>query len=140
VRPARRGTEGAADGFLKATGMSARASTLAATVLLAMLLASTQAAASAETYIRDTEIEAEIQAMMAPVWKVAGLDPNALHVYLIQDKQINSFVAGGQNEFINTGLILRAKTPNQLIGVLAHETGHISGGHLTRFQDAVRNA
>jgi predicted Zn-dependent protease len=105
-----------------------------------MLLASTQTAASAETYIRDTEIEADIQAMMAPIWKVAGLDPNALHIYLIQDKQLNSFVAGGQNEFINTGLILRAKTPNQLIGVLAHETGHISGGHLTRFQDAVRNA
>jgi len=77
---------------------------------------------------------------VAPIWKVAGLDPNALHIYLIQDKQLNSFVAGGQNEFINTGLILRAKTPNQLIGVLAHETGHIAGGHLTRFQDAVRNA
>jgi predicted Zn-dependent protease len=59
---------------------------------------------------------------------------------LIQDKQLNAFVAGGQNEFINTGVILRAKTPNQLIGVLAHETGHIAGGHLTRFQDAVRNA
>ena len=105
-----------------------------------MLLASTQTAAGAETYIRDTEIEVDIQTMVAPIWKVAGLDPNALHIYLIQDKQLNSFVAGGQNEFINTGLILRAKTPNQLIGVLAHETGHIAGGHLTRFQDAVRNA
>jgi predicted Zn-dependent protease len=105
-----------------------------------VLLASTQTAAGAETYIRDTEIEADIQTMVAPIWKVAGLDPNALHIYLIQDKQLNSFVAGGQNEFINTGLILRAKTPNQLIGVLAHETGHIAGGHLTRFQDAVRNA
>src|ERR1700724_1145170 len=80
------------------------------------------------------------QALLAPIWKVAGLDPNALHIYLIQDKQLNAFVAGGQNEFINTGVILRAKTPNQLIGVLAHETGHISGGHLTRFQDAARNA
>src|SRR2546430_5646634 len=105
-----------------------------------MLLASTQRATGAETYTRDTEIEADIQAMMAPIWKVAGLDPNALHIYLIQDKQLNSFVAGGQNEFINTGLILRAKTPNQLIGVLAHETGHISGGHLTRAQQAMRNA
>src|SRR5215471_18839787 len=120
--------------------MAARASPLAATVAVAMLLASNQTATGAETYIRDTEIEADIQAMMAPIWKVAGLDPNALHIYLIQDKQLNSFVAGGQNEFINTGLILRAKTPNQLIGVLAHETGHIAGGHLTRFQDAVRNA
>ena len=113
---------------------------LAAAFAVAMLLASTETAAGAETYIRDTEIEADIQAMMAPIWKVAGLDPNALHIYLIQDKQLNAFVAGGQNEFINTGVILRAKTPNQLIGVLAHETGHIAGGHLTRFQDAVRNA
>jgi predicted Zn-dependent protease len=99
-----------------------------------------QAAAAAETYIRDSEIEADIRTMVTPIWKAAGLDPNALHVYLVEDNQINSFVAGGQNEFINTGLVMRAKTPNQLIGVLAHETGHIAGGHLTRFQDAMRNA
>jgi predicted Zn-dependent protease len=99
-----------------------------------------QVATAAETYLRDTEIEADIQMMMTPLWKVAGLDPHAVHVYLVEDKQINSFVAGGQNEFINSGLIMRAKTPNQLIGVLAHETGHITGGHLTRFQDAARNA
>jgi predicted Zn-dependent protease len=135
-----RGTERVPDGFLKATAMAARDATLAATVAAAMALVSTQTAAGAETYIRDTEIEADIQAMMAPIWKVAGLDPNALHIYLIQDKQLNAFVAGGQNEFINTGVILRAKTPNQLIGVLAHETGHISGGHLTRFQEAARTA
>jgi predicted Zn-dependent protease len=105
-----------------------------------MLLASTETAAGAETYIRDTEIETDIRTMVTPIWKAAGLDPNALHVYLIENKQINAFVAGGQNEFINTGLIMRAQTPNQLIGVLAHETGHIAGGHLTRFQEAVRNA
>jgi predicted Zn-dependent protease len=96
--------------------------------------------AAAENMIRDTEIEADIRTMVTPIWRAAGLDPNALHVYLIEDRQINSFVAGGQNEFINTGLLMRAETPNQLIGVLAHETGHIAGGHLTRFQDAARNA
>lgn len=78
--------------------------------------------------------------MVTPIWKAAGLEPSALHVYLIEDKQLNSFVAGGQNEFINTGLIMRAETPNQLLGVLAHETGHIAGGHLTRAQEAMRNA
>jgi predicted Zn-dependent protease len=96
--------------------------------------------AAAETVIRDTEIEADIRTMITPIWKAAGLEPSSLHVYLVEDKQINSFVAGGQNEFINTGLIMRAQTPNQLIGVLAHETGHIAGGHLTRFQEAARNA
>ena len=96
--------------------------------------------ATAQSFIRDTEIEANIRVMVSPIWKAAGLEPSALHIYLIEDKQLNSFVAGGQNEFINTGLIMRAATPNQLLGVLAHETGHIAGGHLTRAQQAMRNA
>jgi predicted Zn-dependent protease len=96
--------------------------------------------ATAQSFIRDTEIEADIRVMVAPIWKAAGLEPSALHIYLIEDKQLNSFVAGGQNEFINTGLIMRAATPNQLLGVLAHETGHIAGGHLSRSQEAMRNA
>src|ERR1700758_2302334 len=111
-----------------------------AVTALAACIGFGQAVAAAETYIRDSEIEADIRTMVTPIWKAAGLDPNALHVYLVEDNQINSFVAGGQNEFINTGLIMRAQTPNQLIGVLAHETGHIAGGHLTRFQEAARNA
>jgi predicted Zn-dependent protease len=96
--------------------------------------------AGTPTFLRDTEIEADIRAMMTPVWKAAGLDPEALHVYLVEDGTINSFVAGGPNEFLNSGLIMRAETPNQLIGVLAHETGHISGGHLSRAQQAMKNA
>jgi predicted Zn-dependent protease len=109
-------------------------------IILAGCLAIARPVAAAETFIRDTEIEADIRTMITPIWKAAGLEPTALHVYLVGDKQLNSFVAGGQNEFINTGLIMRAETPNQLIGVLAHETGHISGGHLTRAQEAMRNA
>ena len=105
-----------------------------------MALVFVQHSAAAENFIRDTEIEADIRTMVTPIWRVAGLEPSALHVYLIEDKQLNSFVAGGQNEFINSGLIMRAETPNQLLGVLAHETGHIAGGHLTRAQEAVRNA
>jgi predicted Zn-dependent protease len=95
---------------------------------------------TAVSLLRDSECEADIRTMMAPVWKAAGLDPAAVHVYLVSDPRINSFVAGGQNIFINSGLLLRAKTPNQLIGVLAHETGHIAGGHLYRGAEAMRNA
>jgi len=113
-----------------------RSKTIAAIVALVFV----QHSAAAENFIRDTEIEADIRTMVTPIWKAAGLEPSALHVYLIEDKQLNSFVAGGQNEFINSGLIMRAETPNQLLGVLAHETGHIAGGHLTRAQEAVRNA
>jgi predicted Zn-dependent protease len=90
--------------------------------------------------LRDTEIEGDIHTMMTPVWKAAGLDADAVHVYLVADDGINSFVAGGQNIFINSGLLLRADTPNQLIGVLSHETGHIAGGHLYKGAEAMRNA
>ena len=54
---------------------------------------------------------------------------------IVQDSTLNAFVAGGQRIFINTGLLLRTERPNQLIGVLAHETGHIAGGHLARAQE-----
>jgi predicted Zn-dependent protease len=125
---------------VKAAAVTSRYFARTTAIVVAASIAAAQPAAAAENFIRDTEIEANIRTMVTPIWKAAGLEPSALHVYLVEDKQINSFVAGGQNEFINTGLIMRAKTPNQLIGVLAHETGHISGGHLTRFQQAARNA
>ncbi|HEV2303370.1 MAG TPA: M48 family metalloprotease [Stellaceae bacterium] len=112
------------------------------TALLAALSALffAPAALAAKGLIRDTEIEADIHRMMTPIWEAAGLDPDAVHVYLLDDDQINSFVAGGQNIFINTGLVRRAKTPDMLLGVLAHETGHIALGHLTRAGEAMKNA
>jgi predicted Zn-dependent protease len=125
---------------LKAAPVTSRIFRSSAAIGLAASLVIAQAAAAGESIIRDTEIEADIRTMVTPIWKAAGLEPSSLHVYLVEDKQINSFVAGGQNEFINSGLIMRSETPNQLIGVLAHETGHIAGGHLTRFQEAARNA
>jgi predicted Zn-dependent protease len=125
---------------LKAAAVTSRLYARTTAIVLAASIAFAQPAAAAETFIRDTEIEADIRTMVTPIWKAAGLEPSALHVYLIEDKTLNSFVAGGQNEFINTGLIMRAETPNQLLGVLAHETGHIAGGHLTRAQQAMRNA
>jgi predicted Zn-dependent protease len=90
--------------------------------------------------IRDAEIESDIRALAAPVWRVAGLEPADIGIYLVHDNQLNSFVTGGQAIFFNTGLILRAENANQLLGVIAHETGHITGGHLVRSREAVRNA
>jgi predicted Zn-dependent protease len=90
--------------------------------------------------IRDTEIENDIRTLASPIWRAAGLDPKDVGIYLIHDNQLNSFVAGGQAIFINTGLIERAETPNQLIGVIAHETGHIAGGHILSTKEAMRNA
>src|SRR5437763_9972665 len=96
-----------------------------------------QGAASA---IRDTEIENDIRTLASPIWRAAGLEPRDVGIYLVNDKQLNSFVAGGQAIFINTGLILRAENANQLIGVLAHETGHVAGGHILRAKQAMKNA
>lgn len=89
--------------------------------------------------IRDAEIENGIRALTVPIWRAAGLDPNAIEIMIVQDNSLNAFVAGGQRIFINTGLIMRTETPNQLIGVMAHESGHIAGGHLARMQEELRN-
>lgn len=109
--------------------------------LIACLLAAEPAVAQNRiSLIRDAEIEGTIRAYAAPLFAVAGLDPDAVQVYLVNDTRINAFVAGGQRLFLNTGLIMRAKNPNQLSGVIAHETGHIAGGHLARLQDALSTA
>ncbi|HEY3916176.1 MAG TPA: M48 family metalloprotease [Stellaceae bacterium] len=92
------------------------------------------------SFLRDAEIEHTLRVWMIPIWKAAGLDPDAVHVYVINDPTLNSFVAGGQNIFLNSGTILRAQSPNQLIGIMAHETGHIAGGHLARKTQMMKNA
>ena len=88
--------------------------------------------------IRDAEIENTIRVFVIPIWKAAGLDPNGVEIMIVQDGSLNAFVAGGQRIFINSGLIMRTETPNQLIGVLAHESGHIAGGHLVRMHEELR--
>jgi len=103
-------------------------------------LRQSEAAGNAPVFIRDAEIEAIIGEYTAPLFTAAGLDPAAVRVYIVKDDTINAFVAGGMNIFVFTGLLLRAERPAQLIGVIAHETGHIRGGHLARREDALRTA
>jgi predicted Zn-dependent protease len=76
----------------------------------------------------------------APLAKAAGLDPAAVKLYLVGDTGVNAFVAEGQNLFILSGIILYVKSPNELIGVMAHETGHIRAGHLSRNTEAMNHA
>jgi len=109
-------------------------------LLLAALLASGRAWAGDIGYIRDAEIESTLRTFYTPILLAAGLEPSAVHIYIVNDPTLNSFVAGGQNIFINTGTIMRSETPNQLIGIVAHETGHIAGGHLIRSEEAMKNA
>lgn len=82
--------------------------------------------------IRDAEIEGLLRLYTRPLFAAAGLKPSAIRVYIIKNDKINAFVAEGQRLFVHTGLLMRSKNPNELIGVLAHETGHIAGGHLAR--------
>lgn len=82
--------------------------------------------------VRDTEIEEYLWDQSRPVFRAAGLDDKNITIYIVNDRSINAFVAGGQNMFIFTGLMLELDKPGQLLGVIAHETGHIAGGHLAR--------
>ena len=91
------------------------AAAIGLTVSLGALLGAA-APAGAQTIIRDAEIEATIRAYADPLFKAAGLDASAIKVHLLQDDQINAFVAPGMNMFINTGLLMRADRPNQVIG------------------------
>jgi len=96
--------------------------------------------AAAQSFIRDTEIENTIRVYLAPLYQAADLDAAAVNVYLINDPRLNAFVTGGQRIFIHTGLLQQTRTPGEVIGVLAHELGHIAGGHLIRIKDAMRGA
>ena len=104
---------------------------------------STEKIASAQDrlgLIRDTEIENTIRVYIAPLFKAAGLDPSSVSVQIINDRNLNAFVAGGKKIFIHSGLLMEAKTPGEVIGVLAHEIGHITGGHLSRLHRGLKDA
>lgn len=90
--------------------------------------------------IRDAETESTIRTLTKPLFEAAGLNPSSVGIKLVLNNSLNAFVAGGQNIFLHTGLILSATDVEELIGVIAHETGHISGGHLARTSDAINDA
>jgi len=118
----------------------ARGCCLAAAFAVTLLQTLPADAQGEPTLIRDAEIEATIRAYADPLFTAAGLDAGAIKVHLIETDQINAFVAPGMNMFLFTGLLMRADTPNQVIGVIAHETGHIADGHLVRIQEELHNA
>jgi predicted Zn-dependent protease len=99
-----------------------------------------RASAQGVSLIRDTEIENTIRVYTAPLFRAAGIDISSVQIYLIKDKRLNAFVAGGLKIFIHTGLLQEATDPSQVIGVLAHEIGHITGGHLSRIKEGMRAA
>jgi predicted Zn-dependent protease len=120
--------------------MRAVAALTAAAVGLASLPARPQTGSSAGIpMIRDAEIEQLLRDYTAPIFRVAGLADQNIHVVIIDDKSFNAFVMDAHRIFINVGALMQATTPNQIIGVLSHETGHIVGGHLSRMRQELAN-
>ncbi|MBC2778509.1 M48 family metalloprotease [Parasphingopyxis sp. GrpM-11] len=117
------------------TTMIARAALF---VLLAMVLAVRPVAA--QSILRDAETEALLNDMAAPLVEAAGLQSNGFEIVLVNDQSINAFVAGGQRVFIHSGLLLAADNANEVQGVIAHELGHVTGGHAISIRDGFSNA
>ncbi len=107
-------------------------------VLLSVSSASAQG--SSIKLIRDAETEELIRDYTRPIFKAAGLKPGNIRIHLVKDNSFNAFVVDSKRMFINTGTIIEADTPNEIIGVLAHETGHIVGGHMIRLREAMKRA
>jgi predicted Zn-dependent protease len=90
--------------------------------------------------LRDAETEQLLREYATPIFKAAGINSRAAKIILVGDRAFNAFVANGQKIFVNTGALMETKTPNEMIGVLAHESGHIAGGHLVRARQELARA
>jgi len=113
----------------------------AAAVALASIPARAQnGSAAGIPLIRDAEIEQLLREYASPILKAAGLTNQNIQVVIINEKQFNAFVMDAHHIFVNAGALMEATAPNQLIGVFAHETGHIVGGHLSKMRQELANA
>ncbi len=108
-------------------------------VLLAMLAVAVRPA-TAQSILRDAETEALLKDMMDPLLVAAGLRPGQVRVHMLGDPSINAFVAGSQDIYVFSGLIEAAGSANEVQGVLAHELGHVMGGHAIRTNDGIKAA
>ncbi|MCK5550891.1 MAG: M48 family metalloprotease, partial [Hyphomicrobiaceae bacterium] len=116
--------------WMPAASRLARRAGLAGACALTLAAMATPADAQGLPLIRDTEIEKLLSDYASPVFQAAGLGSGRIKVRIVQNENFNAFVVDGRNVFIHTGTLLQAKSPNEVIGVLAHETGHITGGHM----------
>ncbi|MFO1114203.1 MAG: M48 family metalloprotease [Beijerinckiaceae bacterium] len=120
--------------------LSRRAGLLALCAALANAPTPAAAQAPGVQIIRDAEIEQLMRDYTGPIFRAAGINSRAAQIILVGDRGFNAFVANGQKIFINVGALIESKTPNEMIGVLAHESGHIAGGHLARQREELARA
>ena len=90
------------------------------------------------TEIRDTEIEAGLTNLIAPVATAAGIPDGRVRVHIVADEEFNAFVTGGEDVYIYTGLLMRIKSPAALQAVVAHEMGHMIGGHMAQMSERMQ--
>ncbi|NCP19616.1 MAG: M48 family metalloprotease [Erythrobacter sp.] len=109
-------------------------------VALLLIVSLTAQPAMAQSVLRDAETEALLRDMADPLVEAAGLRPGNVDIVLINDPSINAFVAGGQVVYIHSGLLNAADTANEVQGVIAHELGHITGGHVVSAGDGAKAA
>jgi predicted Zn-dependent protease len=115
--------------------------TVAFAIAAAIMLASVPVRAQdGIPVIRDAEIEQLLRDYAKPIFRAAGLGEQNIHVVIINDKSFNAFVMDAHHVFINAGTLMESTTPNQVIGVFAHESGHIVGGHLAKFRQELASA
>jgi predicted Zn-dependent protease len=109
-------------------------------MLVALSFAAMARPALAQQILRDAETEALLRDMARPLIEAAGLQPENVRIVLIHSRDINAFVAGGQIVYLHSGLVTDARNANEVQGVIAHELGHITGGHIIRQNEGVRQA
>jgi predicted Zn-dependent protease len=90
--------------------------------------------------IRDTEAEQLLRDYTRPILRAAGMEKQNIQMVIINESAFNAFVADGRRIFVNHGAMMQSETPNQIIGVLAHETGHLAGGHLSKLREQLAQA
>jgi predicted Zn-dependent protease len=105
-----------------------------------LFFAAAQPALAEQEILRDSETELLFRQISTPLIEAAGLDPKSVRVTLLRDDTINAFVAQGQTVYIHSGLLTRADNVNQLQGVIAHELGHVAGGHSIRIYEGAKQA
>ena len=128
---------------VRPVGPASRAVALTAAAAIALGSVPAQAqtgSAAGIPMIRDAEIEQLLRDYSQPILRVAGLSQQNVQVVIINQNVFNAFVMDAHRIFIFTGALKQATTPNQIIGVLAHETGHIVGGHLSKMRQELANA
>ncbi len=111
---------------------------LACALAVSMALPVQWAEARGFRFIRDTEIEDLLSDYSKPILRAAGLSSDRVTMRILNNPSFNAFVLDGRNIFMNTGTLMQAKTPNAVIGVIAHETGHISGSHLAGLRAKIK--